>query len=331
MLNNLFGKCIVALMMCFLAASTVCAESVNLDLVSVGDANNVASETGYGAVGYEYQIGKYEVTNAQYAAFLNAVAADDTNGLYSPMMDLGWKEVGGIVQEGSAGSRTYWVRDGRENKPATYVTWFHALRFTNWLHNNQPEGDQDGDTTENGAYDLALGALTERKPDARFFLPSEDEWYKAAYYKGDGADTGYWEFPTKSDVVPSSEAPAGSAGDAGSANYYDEGFAVGSPEYTANVGSYSFSESPYGTYDQGGNVWEWNESPMPFDSRGLRGGSYLSLVQDLQSSNRVNAEPFVDYHNVGFRVAAVVPEPASLVMLLCAAMSLTLWQWRRRR
>ncbi len=326
----------MVLFTCFFAAGTVRAENILIDMVTVGNAGNAAFTTGFGAVGYEYQIGKYEVTNGQYAAFLNAVAADDTNGLYNPLMESGWNGIGGIVQEGSAGSHTYSARVGRENRPVIYVDWCDSLRFMNWLHNGQLAGVQDGGTTENGAYDLAAGALAVRNPDARFFLPSEDEWYKAAYYKGGGTDAGYWEFPTQSDMAPSSEPPPGSGGSNGSANYYNGGFAVGDPDYLADVGSYLTSDSPYGTYDQGGNVWEWNESLMPLDFRGLRGGSLFSLSQDLQASNRVNYDPLTEYNDVGFRVGAVVPEPASLVMLLCGAGFLVfwqraLWQWRRRR
>ncbi len=70
---------------------------------------------------------------------------------------------------------------------------------------------------------------------------------------------------------------------------------------------------------------------MPLDFRGLRGGSLFSLSQDLRASNRVNYDPLTEYNDVGFRVAAVVPEPASLVMLLCGAGLMALWQWRRRR
>ena len=40
-------------------------------MVHVGDAGNQANFDGYGHVPYEYYISKYEITNEQYAAFLN--------------------------------------------------------------------------------------------------------------------------------------------------------------------------------------------------------------------------------------------------------------------
>ena len=66
----------------------------------------------------------------------------------------------------------------------SYVSCFDALRFANWLHNGQGSSD-----TENGAYTLlggtpmpTNGASVTRKPAATLVLPSEDEWYKAAYF-----------------------------------------------------------------------------------------------------------------------------------------------------
>jgi formylglycine-generating enzyme required for sulfatase activity len=35
---------------------------------------------------------------------------------------------------------------------------------------------------------------------------------------------------------------------------------IGSPYYRMNVGEFENSDSPYGTFDQGGNIWEWNEA-----------------------------------------------------------------------
>ncbi len=58
----------------------------SLETVTVGDAGNAADTTGYGSVDYTYNIGKYNVTAAQYCDFLNAVAATDTYGLYNASM-----------------------------------------------------------------------------------------------------------------------------------------------------------------------------------------------------------------------------------------------------
>ena len=119
---------------------------VNIAWVPVGNAGNAADpSTGYGSVGYAYNIGKYEVTNSQYAEFLNAKGGSNSNGIYNVGM-TGY----GIAQTGSSGSYTYSVTSGFENKPVVYVSWYDAARFTNWLGNGQAGGDM-----ETGAYSLA--------------------------------------------------------------------------------------------------------------------------------------------------------------------------------
>jgi len=291
-----------------------------IDTVPVGNPGN-ANDTegdGYGGVAYTYNIGKYEVTAGQYCDFLNAVAATDTYGLYNSTMD-GGSHGCQITQNGTSGSYTYdfsgrpsgteadWV-----NRPVNYVSWGDAARFANWLHNGQPTGAQDLTTTEDGSYFLDgatsnedLMAIT-REGDATWAIPSEDEWYKAAYHKDDGVTGNYWDYPTKSDTVPTSEAPPGTDLTNGSANF---NWVMGSPYYRTEVGAYDArpSDSPYGTFDQGGNVWEWNEALIGSD-RGLRGGSYNDTASTLASSTRYySLTPSTETSSIGFRVAAEVP------------------------
>jgi hypothetical protein len=140
--------------MCLLILpSAISALAVTIDTVPVGDVGN-ANDSGnlYGGVAYGYSIGKYEVTVGQYTAFLNAVAATDTYGLYNPSMatDL---NIAGIARPGTSGSYSYSVI-GSPNHPATYVSWGDAARFSNWLNNGQPMGAQNAGTTEDGAYTL---------------------------------------------------------------------------------------------------------------------------------------------------------------------------------
>jgi formylglycine-generating enzyme required for sulfatase activity len=173
------------------------ANPLSLDTVFVGNLRNPNDTTGYGGVSYPFQIGKYPVTNEQYAAFLNAVAATDSYGLFHASMD---GARGGIARSGSSGSFTYATRDNMCDKPVNFVSWFDAARYCNWLHNGMGSGD-----TETGAYTLA-GATTGTPPakneGAVYWIPSVHEWYKAAYHKGGSADAGYWDYPTQSDSVP---------------------------------------------------------------------------------------------------------------------------------
>ena len=300
------------------AALGSAAVAVDIVTVPVGDVGNSADSTGYGAVGHVYNIGKYEVTNSQYCEFLNAVADADPNGLYNTDMGGGWNDIGGISRSGSDGNYTYAVRTNRGNRPVNYVSWYDTLRFTNWLHNGQPTGLQDSSTTEDGAYDMSLGSNVVRKSGARVFLPTEDEWYKAAYYKSGGTNAGYWEYPTQSDIAPTAEAPAGTDLTNGSANYRQLYF----PYYTNEVGAYSAkpSDSAYGTFDQGGNVWEWTEASNG-SNRWLRGGSFFCRDSpqglNLRASTRyLSLDPSDEYYNDGFRVVRAVPAPPKVTTVI---------------
>lgn len=257
----------------------------------MGDCGNAADDTGYGAVAYPYRISKYEVTNAQYAEFLNAVAATDTNGLYNTLMGSGY---GGITRSGSPGSYTYSAIAGRENMPVNYVSFFDGLRFANWLHNGQPTGVQDDTTTEDGAYDVSLGSDVVRKAGAQAFLPSEDEWYKAAYYAGSGT---YYDYPADSDTLTTCATPGATADTANCSAV------VG--DFT-DAGSYTGAASPSGTFDQGGNAWELNEA-VSGSNRVRRGGSRNTGSNTLAASYRSSQNPFSGYADSGFRVASRVP------------------------
>ncbi len=295
---------------------------VTIDYVTVGDPGNLADGTTFGAVSYAYQIAKNETTISQYAVFLNAVAAIDTYGLYNVGMIT--NTINGITQNGLSGSFTYSVNPGSENKPITYVSWFDAARFTNWLHHGQPTGAQDSSTTEDGAYTL-LGAVNNeivfKNVGAKVWIPSEDEWYKAAYYdpnKNGVGVGGYWAQPTQSDTVAGN-----TIGVANSANYEDGDYVgSGSSSYPTenaltDVGAYGVnSDSAYETNDQAGNVWEWNDAVDGL-SRGLRGGSWINGDNNFDSLNSGSDVPSNGDESFGFRVASV-PEPTSLVMTMLA-------------
>ncbi len=256
------------------------------------------------------------MTAGQYCEFLNAVAKTDTYGLYNPYM---WSDSYGckIQRSGSSGSYTYSVASDYANRPVNYVSWGDAARFANWLHNGQPTGPQDLTTTEDGAYflngatsDAALLAVT-RKSNWKWAIPTEDEWYKAAYHKNDGVTGNYFDYPTSSNSVPGRDLNDVSGNNA---NYYGSPFPIQSPYYTTVVGEFQNSDSPYGTFDQGGNVWEWNEAVLYGSYRGLRGGSFYYTGNYLPASYRYNYYPTYEHYGVGFRVSEV-PEPASLAIL----------------
>ena len=339
--------------MCFnlalLCAGAPASANITIDFVPVGNPGNapdsITPNPGYGAVNYTFQMAKYEVTNAQYAEFLNAADPTGVNVLSLYNSEMGTDPNGGISLNlaGANGSK-YQLKLNMGNKPVMWVSTYDALRFANWLNNGQGSA-----STETGAYTLMGATATPsnglsviRNPGATAFLPSEDEWYKAAYYdpaKPGGA--GYWLYPTRSDTAPNSRN--GSSSDANSANYYyDDGIANGfndgyavtnqttygsSDMLLTDVGAFTQAIGPYGTFDMGGNAFELNETIITPSQRGFRGGGWPSTYP-LQSSTRGSLSPTTEYGYIGFRVASVIPEPASGLLMLGSGVMLLL---RRHR
>jgi formylglycine-generating enzyme required for sulfatase activity len=309
-----------------------------MDYVSVGDAGNSADSTGYGAVAYAYQIGKYEVTNAQYGEFLNAVdpGGANANGVYNASM--GSDARGGITYTALAASGAkYTISTSMGDKPVNYVSWYDGARFTNWMHNGQGSG-----STETGAYTLngATTGIILKNVGATVYLPSEDEWYKAAYYDptaGAGGGDNYWAHATRSNDAPT-PATANSTGvisnpGANVANYGSGADWNSQNGNVTTVGSAGAAANSYfGTADQAGSVWEWNDANISSTSRGVRGGSWNDDSFILAASIRGSLPPSYEDGGTGFRVASVasvpVPEPSAfLVSMLLVSAFLT----RRRR
>lgn len=315
------------------------AEAVSYDTVPVGHPGNAADPaTGYGAVANSFRMGTYKVTIAQYVEFLNAVASIPPNnvikGLFKCEMDelkgdcatSKRQDPGQLIQRTGSGtsgspyvytarSSSYWGASASK-RPIPWVTWFDAARFANWMHNGQGSG-----STETGAYTLVNyqeAGYVARNPGALFFIPSEDEWYKAAYYDPTKADANkYWNYPAKSDVPPRIAlvpnlvdttilVPLSPA--ANFQNVYKRNAAgVLTP-----VGSYTASTSYYGTCDQGGLLWEWTEAAYPNASAGpnriVRGGSWGPGLTPLRKTIRrdygpMGTDPFYYDDDTGFRLA----------------------------
>jgi formylglycine-generating enzyme len=336
-------------------ALSAAAYGVTIPTVLIGNPGNPADTrnpeyqfhpNGIGSVDYEFRIGATEVSNSHYVEFLNAVAATDPYGLYNAFMASDTR--GGIVRSGVNGNYTYTVKVPAlsvtytyDEKPVVFVSSGDAMRFVNWLHNGQPAGPQDASTTEDGAYTLH-GAVTEadlsvviHNPGARWWLPTEDEWYKAAYHKSDGVTGNYWDYPTRTNSAPNNHQPSADTGN--SANFSRTAFS-GYREYPlTDVGAYTLSSSPYGTLDQGGNVAEWNETSFGSSGgqyhRSVRGGDWSEHHILMSTSIVLSAgSPTTEDNKIGFRVASV-PEPSTptAVVVLLAALHWRQSQTLRRR
>lgn len=276
-----------------------------MDFVDVGDAGNLddsgttgAYHTAHGGVDYDYRMGTYEVSEDMITK------ANTVGGL-------------GITKDTRGTDR-----------PATSVSWNYAARFVNWLNTSSGHSaaykfaDQPGE----GGYSANAGIeLWEsgdagydasnlyRNSNAYYFLPSEDEWYKAAYYSGTG--TTYSDYPRGDDLSPDG---IDFNGDPDFNAVFNDGFNQGSPNDITNAGNAS---SSYGTFGQGGNVWEWNESApggvnnLTDPNRGFRGGSWGNSEFYLRSSVRGSFAPADEGFNLGFRVASI-PEPSTWILTL---------------
>jgi len=335
--------------------------TMDMPFMAVGNLGNTDGpyDGGKGAVDYAYDIGKFEVTTGQYTEFLNAVGADDTYALFNERMadpvhdddhpdDLPF---GGcnIQRAGGAGSYTYSIAADWADRPVNYASWGDVCRYANWLSNGMPTGAQDLTTTEDGAYYLngvtdstglkaAVAARNAPGSGERFFyLPTEDEWYKAAFHKNDGDTGNYFDYATSSDVVPSYIADGGSVTDpdpGNVANYDGDGGVdgIGAPYYRNEVGEHENTDSPYGAFDMNGNVGEWTGG-LGFGSFAIvRNGEYAYGPDGLHADYRRIRSLTRESGDIGFRLSSVAgagPDPdidgdgdvdADDIDLLCANM-----------
>lgn len=300
------------------SSANSCVGLVCMETVNVGDPGNPAdTDTGYGAVSQAYAIGKYEVTVSQYVAFLNAVAKVPPNSAIEDLWNMDMYDTasyvsGGLIQRTGSGTNVapYVYAEvpdtalgANSGKRAMLnISWFSAARFANWVHN----GATTSASTETGAYTLnyATSGVFTKNDGALWWIPSEDQWYKAAYYDPtkSGANK-YWKYPTRSDDLPVAEAfPGGS----NSANY-DSPAALEGKRVTP-VGAYTSSVSYYGTYDQAGLMWEWNDATYSnFDevpiTRGMRGGSWSLGMINVSKFGPRDYEPTYNDDDSGFRLA----------------------------
>jgi formylglycine-generating enzyme required for sulfatase activity len=254
----------------------------------------------YGQVSYAYNVGQYDVTSDQYAAFLNAVAGSDPEGLYNSSMGGLSNGNPGILQSGSSGNYIYSVTAGRGSLPVSDVSYLDTIRFANWIENGQPIGAEGSGTTDTGSYTITTSAINNntvtRNANAVWAVPTEAEWYKAAYFSPalNNGSGGYYPYPTGATLTPAM------------ANYYYPPPAVGD---TTPVGSYPYP-TYYNTYDQGGDVFQWTQPTAGNGYTDLRGGAFNSNDPGALHSTEFYTEPLTfTSNNTGFRLAEIGTAP----------------------
>ena len=211
-----------------------------------------------------------------------------------------------ISRSGTDGAYTYTAVSGAENQPVRYVSFYDGLRLCNWMANGQGSA-----STETGSYDMAEGNWVTRSSTATWVLPTEDEWYKAAYY--DPVNDVYYDYPNGSDAEPAEPTDGTTTREM---NFGDDPYWQGNQFYTS-VGE-TTGQSPYGVYDMGGNVQEWTEtfSAGGGDYRVTRGGMFVSSASALSYSGQAMYDPSVEGAYEGLRLAYIIPEPSTFVLLL---------------
>ena len=274
------------------------------------------------------------------------------------------QRIRGIAQSGSNGAFVYAVvgpngtnpvgAQSAANRPITFVSWFDSARFANWMANGKPTGTAGSATTDNGAYNL--GAATTGNAPAKnttnpntgaaptFYIPTENEWYKAAYYspvKGGPGSPGYYLYGTQSDSTPGNgwngTTDLANKDLANQVNYRDGGtrYAVtgtttdpgasGNQNILTDVGAFTNTYSYYGAFDMSGNSLDWN------NSLAVRGGSWSDNATNVSSTFRwVNASNS-ENELIGFRLVSPVPEPATLGIASVGALCACGWRDLKRR
>jgi formylglycine-generating enzyme required for sulfatase activity len=284
---------VLAVIVCVMAvvnfASADTIRGIGMDFVTIGNAGNAADNTGMGSVGYNYRIGKYETTNSQWNTFTAAAGAPTGNdGGYS-----------------SSASFT------GAQQPTNCVSWYETLQFCNYL----TTGDKSkgayqfsGDNTNPGNFLGINRTAAQTAYGTIYVIPTEDEWYKAAYFKPNGS--GYSLYANGTNVAPSTS---------------DSCYSIYSSPWDVGTGTMEQNS----TFDMMGNLFEWNETLLSFyipgygdiTGRGNRGGSYSQPSDYLAPYGFGIGMPSVETDWIGLRVASI-PEPTTLLLLGFGALSL---------
>lgn len=277
------------------------ANQFTIDFVTVGNAGN-ADDAGagggiysspYGGVAYTFRMGVYEVSQDMITKATNLGMTDVTAGAWTV------------------------------NQPAANITWYEAAAFVNWL-NTSTLHQAAYNLSYSGGWSMSLWTPSDagydannlyRNANAYYFLPSEDEWYKAAFHKNDGVTANYWDYPTGSNSAPDG---LDTSSDTTFQAVFNDGYNQLHPNAITNAGS---AASPYGTYGQAGNALEWMESALDgvndssTENRTVRGGGWGATEMGLRSESRGNQAPTFENTVIGFRVASI-PEPSAALLML---------------
>ncbi|MBS0188655.1 MAG: SUMF1/EgtB/PvdO family nonheme iron enzyme [Planctomycetes bacterium] len=309
------------------SASVQVINRYGIDFCVIGDPGNRATnstETPFngsrGSVNYTYALSKTEVSIGQWYEFVDAYGKYISPTLAGPTF-IGRR---GIQEDTSRPSGWGLIPTAR-NLPAE-VGWRYAAMYCNWLTNDRRT---DKAAFETGAYDISTfgkvgGVYTDQvthSASAKFWIPSLDEWIKAAYWDpnriGQGQG-GYWLRPGGRDSFLKPGLPQ---------NGGETSADTGNAEHLL-VGSYPSISGPWGLLDVSGSVSEWTEHLDPDGGRSVLGtyaGQSRLLVDSLRWDG-AGGDP--SFNLFGIRLATSIPSPGSAT---CVALYMFVGNSRKRR
>lgn len=252
-----------------------------MQFVTIGSPDNRPDRLEFGCVPYVYEMAKCQLANDDWCGFLNAQGKEKSLRLKLYHKDMSTGVLGGIDID----DETFHAKSGWGRKPVVYINFTSVCRYCNWL----ASGD-----SEKGSYDMSA-AVPIRRPGAKYFIPNDSEWYKAAYWRGNN----YVEYPT-GNSLPRLDQANFERGDE---------FSVGAPYYFADVDAFGESATPDGVVQMGGNAWELLEN-VSQDVKGrllchYRGGSFGYTEIGLSRMNCDSAPYNGRCYVFGVRIARI--------------------------
>jgi len=311
----------------FLCASSALAQPdpSGIDFVTIGAVGNPAYSgpdpnhrvTGRGGINYLYKLGRTEVTTSQWMEFFNT--------FYGRVNYIGEPDTWGAIATGNA-SQPFRLNPSIPQAgdiPVSGIIWRASAMYCNWLHNDK---STDIEALQNGAYDISTFGYTgpggniftdqaAHNPDARYWIPTLDEWIKASYYDpnyGGAGVGGWWWRSINGSNTPIVNGPPGQ----GQAN---AGFDLpGNGQYRIPLGAYPDTLTPWGLLDAAGGTAEFLETianPTEVPTRYVAGTAWSTPNISSGLIYSLGGEfPSIPDYQIGFRVAAAIPAPATAWM-----------------
>ena len=254
---------------------------------------------------YDYEIGKYELTNAQFLEFLNDAGVTETGQLNGhEVIDMDSE----TCEFTYTGGKFSLIQEGKANYPVHSITWWGGTEYCNWL--SEKEGLADAYDNEGNLLNTIGDETQEITQVEGYRLLTIAEWeYAARGGQVDirGTETNDYKYTGSNDIDEVA--------------WYGENsqnlmYPIYEGRGTHEVGQKGSNE--LGLYDMSGNVWEWchdgygdypsikQTNPIGLESpsdRIVRGGSWVNKAEFCRVAFRFANVPSLSADGVGFRIS----------------------------